>query len=80
MGTHFHIELGHNHTMVSPALCTSRGTSDENILDVTTPHNDEINHVPMFRGRVHPHSLSLMPTGVSVRLGRSMFSMASPTP
>lgn len=30
-GAHFHMKLGHNHTMVCPAPCTSRGTSDERL-------------------------------------------------
>ncbi len=53
------MELGHNHTMVCPALCTSHDTSDKNILDCITPHNDIINHVPVFRMRVHPQGLIL---------------------
>ncbi len=58
-GAHSHSQLGLNHTKICPAFCTSHGMSDKNILDVITPHNDKINHVLVFRVRVHPQGLIL---------------------
>lgn len=56
-GAHLHVDLGHDQTVICPAFCTSHGTGDVNVSDVTSPHNDIVYQVPVFGTRVHPRSL-----------------------
>lgn len=45
--------------MIGQAFSTSHGTGHPYTHDVTLPHNDKINHVPLFQPWVHLGGLVL---------------------